>query len=212
WMDGEGAIPEKAVVLTIDDGDVSLVEHAVPVLRRYGFRATLFMLTGRVGERDWNDLDLVDWDTLRRLEREGVLRVESHTHRLHTKRNVDGEPVPEFLLAARDEEGRLARDSRLVQDLQASRAVIRRELGHDVSFLAWPFGFGEAGVDSVAHSLGFERILTLRPERHTPDFERAPGAPHDDGLGRYAVTARTSLRLFRRMVGDGTSAAEAAAR
>lgn len=206
WMNGKGEIPAKAVVITIDDGDDSVVRHAVPVLRRYGFQATLFMLTGRAGERDWNELDLIDWDTLRRLEREGVLRVESHTHRLHTKHEVDGEPVPLFFAAARDSTGRLAADSRLVRDLRASRATIQRELGHDSAYLAWPFGFGDATVDSVAHSLGMRRVLTLRPERNAPDFDRSGAEPHDDGLGRYAVTARTSLRLFRLMMHQGSAA------
>ncbi len=208
WMDGRREIPAKSVVITIDDGDESFVEHAVPVLRRYGFRATLFLLTGRAGERDWNELDFVDWETLRRLEREGVLRVESHTHRMHTKVDVNGDPVPRFLLAARDSTGRLTENSRLVQDLRASRATIRRELGHDPEFLAWPFGFGDAAVDSVAHSLGFRRILTLRAERNHQDFEEEDLA-HDDGLGRYAMTARTSFRIFRRMVERSTEVGHA---
>ncbi|GJM43364.1 MAG: hypothetical protein DHS20C21_02060 [Gemmatimonadota bacterium] len=206
WMNGEGEIPEKAVVITFDDGDDSVARYAVPILRRYGFSGTVFMLTGRAGEQGWNDLNLLDWDTMRRLEREGVLRVESHTHRLHTKELVDGQPVPTFKGAARDSTGQIVADSRLYRDLTASRATIRRELGHDISFLAWPFGYGDATVDSVAHTLGFERLLTLRPERNAPDFERSEQEPHADGLGRYAVTARTSMRLFRKMVDHSAEA------
>jgi peptidoglycan/xylan/chitin deacetylase (PgdA/CDA1 family) len=208
WMDGHGEIPPKAVVLTIDDGDISFAQYAVPVLRRYGFRATVFLLTGRAGETGWNELNFADWETLRELEREGVIRVESHTHRMHTKVMVDGQPVPRFLLAAFDSTGAIGPDSRLVQDLRASRATMRRELGHEPSFLAWPFGFGDAVVDSVAHTLGFRRVLTLRAERNLPDFQGEAGL-HDDGLGRYAMTARTSFRLFERMVARAEEAREA---
>lgn len=199
WMDG-GPHPGKAVAITIDDGDRSVVEHAVPVLRRYGFRATLFLLTGRVGTSGWNDIEFVTWDELRALEAEGVLRVESHTHRMHRKHRVGGQAVPDFLLAARDSTGAVAPDSRLVRDLQASRWVISRELGREPSFLAWPFGFGDAVVDSLALAAGYRRVLTLRPERNLPDFDEVREDDPPGSLGRYAVTARTSLQLFRRMV------------
>jgi peptidoglycan/xylan/chitin deacetylase (PgdA/CDA1 family) len=199
---GNRPLPERSVVITIDDGDRSVLEHAVPVLRRHGMKATLFLLTGRVGERDWNGLDLVDWASLRRLEAEGILRVESHTHRMHTKVRRGGRAVPLFLTVARDGRGRVSADSPLGRDLRESRAAIRRHLGREPAYLAWPFGFGETEVDSLAHALGFRRIFTLRAHRNRPDFEDPFRTESDNGLGRYAVTARTSLRTFRNMLGE----------
>ncbi|MBZ0268627.1 polysaccharide deacetylase family protein [bacterium] len=199
WMDG-GPHPGKAVVLTFDDGDRSVLDHAVPVLRRYGFQGTLFLLTGRVGTSGWNHIEFADWDELRALEHEGVLRVESHTHRMHRKHRVGGEAVPDFLLAARDSAGRVVENSRLARDLAATRSVIRRELGRESTFLAWPFGFGDAVVDSVALASGFRRVLTLRPERNLPDFEEIREEDPPGTIGRYAITARTSLQLLRLMV------------
>ena len=203
WLDGRAPRPERAVVITIDDGDVSLAALAAPVLRRYGFHATVFLLSGRVGQKGWNDIDFVDWPTLRALEKEGLITVESHTHDMHTKIQVGGEPVPRFLASARGAGGRVSTDSPLGRDLALSRESIRRELGHDVRYLAWPFGFGEAGVDSLAHAEGFRRLLTLRPARNLRDFRAAVEESAPDGLGRYAVTARTSFRIFRLMVEGG---------
>jgi biofilm PGA synthesis lipoprotein PgaB len=184
-LEGRRDIPPRCFVLTIDDGDRSFVEHAVPVLRRYRFTATLFLLTGSAGVSGWNDLDVVDWETLRALEEEGIVRVESHTHELHDKVERDGAWVPRFL----------ADPAAVREDLEASRAAVRRHLGHDAQFLAWPFGYGGPEVDSLARAAGMRRVLTLRPERTRADEPAAGRA-----LGRYAVTARTSLRLFRLMV------------
>jgi peptidoglycan/xylan/chitin deacetylase (PgdA/CDA1 family) len=189
-------------VITIDDGDRSFVRYAIPELRRRGQVATLFLLSGHVGEEDWNDLDFVGWETLRALQDEGVIRVESHTHRLHTKQDTERGPRPRFLVAAEQAPERLA------EDLAASRNAIRRELGHDATLLAWPFGYSNATVDSIAHEAGFRRTFSLRPRRI--------GFGSDDpaALGRYAVTARTSFRVFRLMLeppgpdsGGGLSAA-----
>ncbi|MGQ0722890.1 MAG: polysaccharide deacetylase family protein [Candidatus Eiseniibacteriota bacterium] len=196
WQAGRGTIPEKSVVITIDDGDRSVVEHAVPVLRRYGYRATLFLITGLAGESSWNDLDLVDWETLRDLEREGVLRVESHTHGMHSKVRRGGDQVPRFLVECHGAGGAPTLDSPLGEDLRRSREAIARELGHESRFLAWPFGFGSSEVDSLANAAGFERVLTLRPARN-------PARP-GGSVGRYAVTARTSPVAFRTIV-DGLS-------
>lgn len=186
-------IPDRCVVITIDDGDRSFVEHAVPVLRRYGFHATVFLLTGFAGVEGWNDLDLVDWETLRALEAEGVIRVESHTHRMHSKVQRDGDWMPLHVADA----------SVVRQDLETSRAAIRRYLGHDSRFLAWPFGYGDGITNSLAHAAGMRCVLTLRPERVV-----AAPPPHQGDLGRFAVTARTSFRMFRTMVrpiGEGES-------
>ncbi|MEZ5065098.1 MAG: polysaccharide deacetylase family protein [bacterium] len=183
-----GRLPERTVVITIDDGDRTVLEYAVPVLRRHGFVATLFMLTGHAGEEDWNDLDFLDWPALQALEREGVIRVESHTHRMHTKTRVRGGPVPRFLMPEALSEGLLR------ADLESSRDTMVRHLGHEPTFLAWPFGYGRADVDSLARAAGFRRVLTLKPFRN--GIETGESEP----LGRYAVTARTSSRVFRLML------------
>lgn len=203
WMDGRAPRPERAVVLTFDDGDESVARLAAPVLRRYGFQGTVFLLTGRTGQQDWNGIDFVDWATLRALEAEGVFRVESHTHDMHTKVQVRGEAVPRFLVSARDAAGRPSLDSPLGRDLATSRAEIRRQLGRESRYLAWPFGFGEAEADELAHRAGFRRLLTLNPQRNLRDFRAAVEDSPPDGLGRYTITARTSFRIFRLMVEGG---------
>jgi peptidoglycan/xylan/chitin deacetylase (PgdA/CDA1 family) len=200
WMDGKAIIPSRSFVITIDDGDRSFVDHAVPVLRRYGYTATVFLITGQAGDPRWNDLTLVDWETLRELERAGVIRVESHTHRMHDKVRTSGRHVPRALVESRDGWGRVSHASPLGMDLRASRRAIRRELGHQSRFLAWPFGAGSVEADSLAQALGFRRTLTLWPYRNSPPLEGAEAAPP---LGRYAITARTSLRAFRVIMGEG---------
>src|ERR1051325_6424882 len=46
-----GTWPGGSVVLTFDDAFANVVEHAVPVLKRLGFKATVFVVTGYVGRR-----------------------------------------------------------------------------------------------------------------------------------------------------------------
>jgi peptidoglycan/xylan/chitin deacetylase (PgdA/CDA1 family) len=65
------AISGKPVVITFDDAYASIAEHALPVLKSYGFRATVFVVTsliGRTNEWDtpkWRALPLMDADQIR---------------------------------------------------------------------------------------------------------------------------------------------------
>lgn len=82
----EGApLPPGATLITFDDGYVDNLEHAAPLLARYGYPAVLFVSVGHVGSARPLPHDealtvsnpLLDWDGLTAIERLGV-RVESH--------------------------------------------------------------------------------------------------------------------------------------
>lgn len=63
----------RPVALTFDDGYGSFYAKAAPLLRRYGFRATVFIITDQVGKGDH-----VTWKQLEELVAEGF-EVGSHT-------------------------------------------------------------------------------------------------------------------------------------
>ena len=50
YLQGDCTIPAKSVLITIDDGYQSVVKYILPVLRRYHFNATAFVVTGRIPE------------------------------------------------------------------------------------------------------------------------------------------------------------------
>src|SRR5208283_3844118 len=45
---GDGKLPDRAVVLTFDDGYADFHSRVMPLLDRYGFTATVFMTSGWV--------------------------------------------------------------------------------------------------------------------------------------------------------------------
>lgn len=49
YVNGEKGLPEKSVVITVDDGDESFFRLAVPVLEKYNFTATSFVITSWYG-------------------------------------------------------------------------------------------------------------------------------------------------------------------
>ena len=71
WRREGKGLPDKPVLLTFDDGYADLAEYALPVLRRYGFGAGVFIVTGQVGGTN-------AWDEAR----------SSGTHHLLTREQI----------------------------------------------------------------------------------------------------------------------------
>jgi len=110
--------PERAVVLTFDDGRASLFTVGLPLLRRYGMKAIAFLVPGRMNSGAprpmWDDvpaagasLSVVDedggtrpfvsWEEVELLSSSGLFDLESHTllhARVHTSPRVVGFMTP----------------------------------------------------------------------------------------------------------------------
>lgn len=64
--EGKKKAPAKAVLLTFDDGYTDNYEIAMPILQKYGFHATLFMITG------WTEKDgYLNWDQAKEMQQAG---------------------------------------------------------------------------------------------------------------------------------------------
>jgi peptidoglycan/xylan/chitin deacetylase (PgdA/CDA1 family) len=126
--DGAGKLPVRPVVLTFDDGFANLIEHATPVLSELGFRATIFVVSGRCGQtNDWPNeaariprLPLLSWKELAQMVAAGFeVGAHSVTHRPLTK----------------------ITPTEAEQEIVESKTMIEDRLGLPVKTFAYPFGF-----------------------------------------------------------------------
>ncbi len=139
-MRGLGALPEQGVLITFDDAYDSLFENALPVLEKFSAPAVVFVPTQFVGSANLFDHGveplerIADWGTLAKLQMAGF-SVESHgaTHR-------------SFSSLAPFEIG---------MELHASREAIRKNLGVDSHFFAYPYG--DSGPDSGLVDLALQK-------------------------------------------------------
>jgi peptidoglycan/xylan/chitin deacetylase (PgdA/CDA1 family) len=205
WQTGRRELPGKPIVITFDDGDQSVYDLALPILARHGFRATLFVITARVGTK-WNGIDCLDWARLRELEESGVFRIESHTDDLHYKVEAGDRTEPVFIAASEhgtDLDGSRDWERKVREDLARSRAAIERNTGRSPRFLAWPYGAANANLNRIAAEEGFVRTCSLRAKRNQRVFATASNTAPPAEISRYTITARTSLRAFKSIL-DGT--------
>jgi peptidoglycan/xylan/chitin deacetylase (PgdA/CDA1 family) len=67
-------LPSRPIVITFDDGYESTYTNAFPVLRKYGFHATVFMVSGFVGRHGF-----LTQQELITMQKTGLVDIESHT-------------------------------------------------------------------------------------------------------------------------------------
>jgi peptidoglycan/xylan/chitin deacetylase (PgdA/CDA1 family) len=131
-------LPDRAALVTFDDGYRSNLTAAVPLLRQFGYPAVLFVPTDFIGRRNTFDEGaepeewICDWDELRALERAGVA-VQSHgaSHR----------PLSDLDAAAR------------AQEMRRSRAILEEGLGRPVEVFCYPYGDEGADREEAAAAL-----------------------------------------------------------
>jgi peptidoglycan/xylan/chitin deacetylase (PgdA/CDA1 family) len=165
-LDEAERLPERAAVLTFDDGYRSLIDVALPWLRHFGYPGVVFVPTAFIGGRNAFD-DGVEpaeaicgWEELAELERNG-LRVQSHgvTHR----------PFSELDPAGRADE------------LRQSKTALEIRLGSAVTLFAYPFGVtgpDEKEADAALQRAGYRGACLYGGEpvrgRPIPDRYRLP--------------------------------------
>ena len=165
--DRRAPLPARSVMLTFDDGYADFPDYALPLLDRYGFHATMFVVTDLVGATNaWDDgfgesLPLMDWPTLERLHARGV-NVGAHTA-LHR---------PLVTLDAAE----------LTRDLCRSRMSLHEHLGLAVRSVCYPFGLHDPGVLAIAAGCGFHYGVTTN-EWHASFGEDLLGLPRVEVRG-----------------------------
>lgn len=131
--------PEKCFTVTFDDGYEDFFSQAFPILHRYGFTATVFLVTARVGTKsNWageHGNPLLTWAQVETLHQAGI-SFGSHTHT---------HPVlPQ-----------LPRE-RIYEELAISKACLEAKLGQGISWLAYPYGESNPLVRSIAQAVGYK--------------------------------------------------------
>ena len=74
FLEGKEALPPKSVVITIDDGYRSSYEIAYPILKKFGFPATVFLYTDFVGASD-----AMTWAQMKEMTASGLVTIQPHS-------------------------------------------------------------------------------------------------------------------------------------
>jgi peptidoglycan/xylan/chitin deacetylase (PgdA/CDA1 family) len=205
---GVRPLPERAILITFDDGYASLYTRVFPLALAYRMPVVAALVgswmqappgsTVAYGDLQVPREKFVTWAQVREMQASGLIEFASHSHDLH--RGVVGNPQGNSMPAAVTRQygaSRYETDAehrrRLADDLRTSRELIARETGVAPRALVWPFGRYSATAVQVAHEVGYRFALTLDPEPADAALPMALSRylpTHDPKLGEVDLNLR----------------------
>jgi peptidoglycan/xylan/chitin deacetylase (PgdA/CDA1 family)/glycosyltransferase involved in cell wall biosynthesis len=168
---------KKYVILTFDDGYEDNYTLLFPMLKKFNFKAVIFMVTGKK-ENTWDYLD--EGRTFPLLERAQILEMNKFGIEFgaHTMNHVDLTKVEV---------------SEAKEEIEGSRAALENILGKKVTCFAYPYGSVNETVKELVKRAGFKYgIATVV----------GPLAIHEDifNIRRIVAHPDTNLSRFARKV------------
>lgn len=173
---------DRKISITFDDGSLSVLQRAAPVLAECGFHAINYLVPDKVG--GWNDWDiahgevpdrLMDWSGVKEWLAAGN-EVGAHT-RTHPRLTA----IP--LAEAREE-------------IIGSKKILEDRLGIPIRHFCYPYGSFNAALRDIVAEAGFDTAVTTKPGLHQPADD--PLTINRLGARAHSLNFRN---IFRRILG-----------
>jgi len=127
WLEQAVKFPRRAVVLTFDDGLECIYHFALPILKKYDFVATVFLVSGFIDkDNNWPGqpeiiakLPTLSWHQIREMDRSGI-QFGAHTL---THPRLD-----------------LLNPVEIEREILDCKASIQDQLRHSIDQFAYPYG------------------------------------------------------------------------
>ncbi|HVP79775.1 MAG TPA: polysaccharide deacetylase family protein [Thermodesulfobacteriota bacterium] len=171
------APPPHSVVITADDGHISIYREMLPLAKRYQSPATLFIYPSAISNAPY----AMTWGQLRELKETGIFDLQSHTFwHPNFKKDKKRLTPTEY-------------ENLVSMQLRKSKERLERELSARIDMLAWPFGIYDDDLIDRAREAGY--VATYTMDRH-------PAGTLDKvmALPRYLMTNGDSGRILTTML------------
>jgi peptidoglycan/xylan/chitin deacetylase (PgdA/CDA1 family) len=189
YWDEKKPLPEKPILITFDDGYANNYTEAYPILKSFGFPATLFVVVQTVGwENQWHDpktearIPMISWSQLKELQA-GGWEIGSHTMNHHNLQKIELKDV--------------------ALEMEKSRRILTEFMGEVPNTFAYPYGSGEdvPAIRLKAKESGYRVAVGVHAGKWT--LERFASSPYN--LPRVFVRGDENLFDFKLQLSRGQS-------
>lgn len=186
FVNGKGKLPEKPLLISIDDGYQNNLDLAAPLLEKYGFCANIAVIGVSIGHTTYKDTDIpimphFSLEDARPWIKRGVLTVTTHSYDMHQIAAVDGNDCRHGVLQM---PGEAESDyiAALTQDYTHAQEQLAGLPGKVLPVFTYPFGAYSELSERVLQEQGVQVTVTIA-----------------DGANRLVKGEPETLRLLRRI-------------
>lgn len=192
---GLGELPEKPVLITFDDGQLSVLEYALPLLEKYDMRAVAALVGAYCDAEEGAsprspEYSYLSWAEAAQLAASGRFDLACHTQDMHR------EASPRRGCLPKPGESSAAYAAALAADLDAVEAKIESASGARPLVFAYPFGFHCDETAAQLRARGY--LLALTCENRVDTVSPGEGMLT---LGRFNRPAGMGREQFFALLG-----------
>ncbi|MBS4050182.1 poly-beta-1,6-N-acetyl-D-glucosamine N-deacetylase PgaB [Methylomonas rivi] len=174
-MKGEKALPDKAVMLTFDDGYLSFYTRALPLLKKYHYPATLAVVGSWLeGQHTHEVKPIMSLAQIQEVVTSGLVEIATHTHDMHhgiimNPFSDHHSAVTSRLYSSEYEEYETDEDyrKRIFQEVVKSSEGLFQLLGVRPRVMVWPYGEYNSTALEAAKQSGISLTMGLNDGSNT---------------------------------------------
>lgn len=168
-LESLAGMARRPIIITFDDGYADMLETVVPILSRFNFFATVFVIPDFVdsGKTPWGHRSL-SWKQCEELRSAGI-EIGSHTNSHPDLRGLETKV--------------------LLDEVGGSKARIEEKLGAPVRAFSYPFGYVDGPAVMAVQHAGYKAACAVRVPRKWQENQYT--------LQRIGITSRDDMTRFR---------------
>lgn len=166
-------LPRKPILLTFDDGLLSTLVEAEPVLRQAGFQAICYLITGSIADTPaermgYRVYECLTWEEIRAMQERGtiVFGIHSHSHSSDS--------------------------ARVAQEAAECRNIFHQKTGKKTRDFCYPYGAAPDGLVQAVSNAGYRTAMICEDRMFRPgpdaDLFRIPRVSVYGGHHEFSAT------------------------
>ncbi|MFA6136570.1 MAG: poly-beta-1,6-N-acetyl-D-glucosamine N-deacetylase PgaB [Sulfurimonas sp.] len=176
YRKNEKQLPNKAVLITFDDGYQSIYANAYPILKKYKIPVVIALVGSWLQAKDKVDFDghaiarnkFLNQEEIKEMVSSGLVEIASHSNISHggIQGNPQGSMEPaittrKWLKDKQSYEDEKSYQQRIYNDLLENSRFLEQYTGQKPRVMVWPYGRYNIVVRKIAEQLGMSVGLTL---------------------------------------------------